>query len=114
MLKIIPMTRNSSEDIYRGKALSCTCIQHRTLADALAEIKRITPALILLDLGLPDANTLEAVHRLRVVAPDVAIVLLSGRENEELAISALQHGVQDYRCKDRVDGRSLLRALRYR
>ena len=46
-------------------------------------------------------------------APHVPIILLTGRDDEELAIRAAQQGGQDYLVKGQVDGRLLARTLRY-
>ena len=59
---------------------------------------------VLLDLSLPDAARLEALMQLRAAAPDVPIVILSGLQDELLAVKAVQEGAQDYLVKGRVDG----------
>jgi diguanylate cyclase (GGDEF)-like protein/PAS domain S-box-containing protein len=69
--------------------------------------------IILLDLGLPDAEGVTAVRRVRVAAPRVPLVVLTGRDDEALAAQALQEGAQDYLIKGQIDSRGLLRALRY-
>ena len=69
--------------------------------------------LILLDLGLPDAEGVTAVRRVRTAAPRVPLVVLTGRDDESLAALALQEGAQDYLIKGQIDSRGLLRALRY-
>jgi diguanylate cyclase (GGDEF)-like protein/PAS domain S-box-containing protein len=69
--------------------------------------------LILLDLGLPDVEGVTAVRRVRVAAPRVPLVVLTGRDDESLAALALQEGAQDYLIKGQIDSRGLLRALRY-
>jgi PAS domain S-box-containing protein len=69
--------------------------------------------IILLDLGLPDAHGLEAVRRAHAVAPRVPLVVLTGLDDEALAVQALQAGAQDYLIKGQIDARGLLRALRY-
>ena len=69
--------------------------------------------IVLLDLGLPDAHGLEAVHRASAAAPGVPLVVLSGLDDERVAVEALQVGAQDYLVKGQIDSRSLLRALRY-
>jgi diguanylate cyclase (GGDEF)-like protein/PAS domain S-box-containing protein len=68
---------------------------------------------ILLDLGLPDAQGLDAVRRVHAAAPRVALVILTGTDDESLAVQALQHGAQDYLVKGQIEARGLLRALRY-
>ena len=68
---------------------------------------------ILLDLSLPDAHGLETITRLRSQSAGTPIVVLTGLDNEEAAIKALEQGAQDYLIKGRVDGHLLVRALRY-
>ena len=76
------------------------------LADHIVDI-------VLLDLGLPDAQGLEAVRRARAAGPDIPLVILSGLDDERLAVEALQEGAQDYLIKGEIDARGLRRALRY-
>ena len=71
------------------------------------------PDIILLDLGLPDAQGLQAIRRARTAAPRVPLVVLTALDDESVAARALQKGVQDYLIKGQIDGRGLLRALRY-
>lgn len=71
------------------------------------------PDVILSDLGLPDCQGLEAVKRIRSVAPDVPLVVLTAVNDESLAVEAVQTGAQDYLVKGQIDGGSLWRALRY-
>src|SRR6202023_3990756 len=69
--------------------------------------------IILLDLGLADAQGLQSIRRARAVAPGVPLVVLTGLDDESLATRALQEGAQDYLIKGQIDTRGLLRALRY-
>src|ERR1700681_225018 len=48
--------------------------------------------MILLDLGLPDVQGLEAVRRSRAAAPRVPLVVLTGLDDESIAVQALQEG----------------------
>ncbi|MHB8500346.1 MAG: putative bifunctional diguanylate cyclase/phosphodiesterase [Candidatus Acidiferrales bacterium] len=68
---------------------------------------------ILLDLGLPDAQGLVAVRRAHAAAPRVPLVVLTRLEDDSLATQALQEGAQDYLIKGQTGTRGLLRALRY-
>ena len=68
---------------------------------------------VLLDLGLPDAHGLSALHRLREHAPDVPIVVLTGRVDDGSGPEALASGAQDYLVKGQVDGVGLERSVRY-
>ena len=68
---------------------------------------------VLLDLGLPDARGLEAMRPVREAAPDVPIVVLSDKEDEQLAVQAVQLGAQDYLVKGLGTGNVVARSIRY-
>jgi diguanylate cyclase (GGDEF)-like protein/PAS domain S-box-containing protein len=72
-----------------------------------------TVDIILLDLGLPDAQVLGAVRRAHKVAPRTPLVVLTGLDDESLASQALKEGAQDYLIKGQIETRGLMRALRY-
>jgi diguanylate cyclase (GGDEF)-like protein/PAS domain S-box-containing protein len=69
--------------------------------------------IILLDLRLPDAQGLEVVRRTRKAAPLVPMVVLTGLDDESMALQTLQEGAQDYLIKGQIESPGLLRALRY-
>jgi serine phosphatase RsbU (regulator of sigma subunit) len=70
-------------------------------------------ACVLLDLGLPDATGLGALERLRDAQAGAAIVVLTGDGDEERGTAAVGAGAEDYLVKGQVDGRVLVRAVRY-
>ncbi len=69
--------------------------------------------LVLLDLNLPDASDLDAIHGIQSVYSDGPVVVLTGLDDEETALRALRQGVQDYLVKDRMDPDTLRRVVRY-
>jgi two-component system cell cycle sensor histidine kinase/response regulator CckA len=69
--------------------------------------------LLLLDLSLPDEQGLNTLVRAHACAPKVPIVVLTGLDDEALAIKAVRAGAQDYLVKGRVDGDLLVRSIRY-
>jgi len=83
------------------------------LSDALALLDKEEPALILLDLNLPDSHGAETFRKVMKHSPNVPIVVLSGQDDEALAISAVHHGVQDYLVKGGFSGKQLERSIRY-
>ncbi len=83
------------------------------LSDALACLDAETPSLVLLDLNLPDSHGAETFRRIMQKAPNVPVVILSGQDDEALAIKAVHQGVQDYLVKGDITGKQLERALRY-
>ncbi len=84
-----------------------------TLGEArnMLDVRRFD--VILLDLSLPDAQGLETVRGGLEAARGVPVVILTGRDDEELALRILDLGVQDYLVKGRHDADALLRALRH-
>lgn len=68
---------------------------------------------VLLDLSLPDSQGFETFASLSSQAPQVPIIMLTGIDDEQLAIQAVRGGAQDYLVKGRVDGELLARAVRY-
>lgn len=84
-----------------------------TLAEALTALAQKQIDVVLLDLSLPDADGLATFTSLHEAAPSVPVVVLSGLEDEELALTAVQHGAQDYLVKGTVGAESLSKAIRY-
>lgn len=84
-----------------------------TLAQALSRISAGPVDLILLDLSLPDSKGLETFRSANAAAPEVPIIVLSGLEDEELAIQTVHEGAQDYLNKRDIDSRLLARAIKY-
>ena len=68
---------------------------------------------ILLDLSLPDSEGLDTFAQVHARAPQVPIIVLTGLDDESLAVKAVREGAQDYLVKGQVDGRLLVRAIRY-
>lgn len=68
---------------------------------------------VLLDLGLPDSQGFATFESVREHAPHSAIIVLSGLDDQVIALKAMQSGAQDYLVKADVDRRSLVRSIRY-
>ena len=69
--------------------------------------------LIILDLTLPDATGIETVTRTSQIAPESAIIVLTGINDEDLAVKAVQEGAQDYLVKGHADVKVLERVILY-
>ena len=83
------------------------------LSAGLEELSTGKVDVVLLDLSLPDSHGLETFTTAQSRAPDVPIILLTGLDDEELAVQAVQKGAQDYLVKNQVEGQVLARSLRY-
>ena len=84
-----------------------------SLADAVARLKAADFDAVLLDLGLPDSSGLETLSRLQRAAGNSAIVVLTSRDDDALAVAAVHAGAQDYLVKSTTDAQLLERSLRY-
>jgi diguanylate cyclase (GGDEF)-like protein len=83
------------------------------LGEALEELDRLGFDVVLLDLSLPDSSGFETVERVRMAVPQMPVVVLSGRDDEQIALRALQGGAEDYLVKGQGDGDLIARAIRY-
>ncbi len=68
---------------------------------------------VLLDLSLPDSQGLATLARIHAEARDVPVVVLTGLDDERLAIRAVHEGAQDYLVKGQIANSVLVRAIRY-
>jgi PAS domain S-box-containing protein len=101
----------------------CQITPVMTLAAAIAQLSippqqnptSPTPLfdVILLDLSLPDSQGITSFLKIRDRVPNIPIVVLTGLDDQTLAISAMQQGAQDYLIKGQVDSNLLLRSIRY-
>jgi two-component system, cell cycle sensor histidine kinase and response regulator CckA len=99
--------------LLRTPSATLRCGHVARLAEALEYLKTQRPEVILLDLNLDDSCGYETFHRVREASPRAAILVLSGSDDEELAIRTVRDGAQDYLVKGSFDGKLLLRAIRY-
>ena len=70
-----------------------------TGAQAVAETQRLQPDLVLLDIHLPDINGLDLMHRLREVAPELDVLVISAAREVETVRKALRGGIIHYLIK---------------
>jgi diguanylate cyclase (GGDEF)-like protein/PAS domain S-box-containing protein len=102
------------EIFNEDRSLGAEFIHVECMGAAEKYLARHAVDIILLDLGLPDARGLEAVRRARAAAPGVALMVLTGLDDESLAAHSIQEGAQDYLVKDSYGSpRGLLRTLRH-
>jgi len=79
--------------------------------DAAAALPSIEADCVLLDLGLPGLAGLEALDRIAGAARGTPIVVLTGRDDDRLALEAMRRGAQDYVTKRGLDGATIWRAI---
>jgi PAS domain S-box-containing protein len=83
------------------------------LGDGLEQAEKNPPDLIISDLGLPDSHGLDTVTKILLAIPHIPVVVLSGFDDEAIAIKAVQSGAQDYLVKGQIDNSQLERSIYY-
>src|SRR5438477_1104816 len=94
-----------------------------TLPFALSHFTALEPGLrqltengfdvLLLDLTLPDTSGLETYTRAHAASPATPIIVLTGLDDQKIALQAVREGAQDYLVKGHVDGKMLVRVIQY-
>jgi two-component system cell cycle response regulator len=101
------------EFLTESRLTRFTLVNETRLGAGLMRLKADAIDAVVLDLSLPDSAGLDTVERVHTECPQVPLVVLTGREDEELGIRAVQVGAEDYLVKGKVDGDLLRRSLRY-
>ena len=111
------------EILREVKTTRCQITPVMTLAAAIEQLSLTIPSsqapppptfdIILLDLSLPDSQGIDSFLVLRDRSQHIPIVVLTGLDDQNLAILAMQQGAQDYLVKGEVDSNLLLRSIRY-
>jgi len=83
------------------------------LARGLEFLASEKPGLVLLDLSLPDSHGLDTFARVYAHSPTVPIIVLTGNDDQTVALTAVKTGAQDYLVKGKLDRELLVRAMHY-
>ncbi len=70
-----------------------TCLDAKTLFEKAA---RVPPALVLLDIWLPDVDGLEVLNKLRKEYPETSVIMMSGHAGITSAVTAIKKGASDF------------------
>ena len=85
----------------------------RTLTRGCSALGESAWSCVLLDLGLPDGDGIESVDEVVRAAPEVPVIVLTGRTEDALGEVAVRHGAQDYLSKGSTSRELLAQAIRY-
>jgi PAS domain S-box-containing protein len=99
--------------LLRSASSTLQCRHVTQLAEALTYLEAEPLDVILLDLNLEDSAGYDTFYRVQQAAAKAAVLVLSGSDDEELAIRTVREGAQDYIVKGSFDGRLLQRSIRY-
>ncbi len=92
-------------------SFNLACVEQ--LESGLEHLAKEKTDVILLDLNLPDSQGLNSFIKIYNRRKNIPIIILTGTDDEELAINAVRKGAQDYLVKSKVDGNLLVRAFLY-
>ncbi len=84
-----------------------------TLAEAASYLETRTADCVVVDLGLPDAQSLKSMQTLSSCSPTVALLVLTDSEDDGLGMSTIETGPSDYLSKRMLEGRLLVSSIRF-
>jgi diguanylate cyclase (GGDEF)-like protein len=105
------LLRESSSASKVGQSYEIVTVT--TLQSALDLMVESAFDAILMDLNLPDSSGLESLEKATDTTTDVPVVVITGIDDEETAVKALEKGAQDYLTKGELGGKLLSRSLTY-
>jgi two-component system, NarL family, response regulator NreC len=79
--------------------------------EAVALVQRETPDVLVMDIGMPNLNGIEAARQVAAAAPQVAVVILSMHSDESYVLRALKAGARGYLLKESAES-DLIAAIR--
>lgn len=103
------LVRLSLQESAKFYSLDCA----ERLSEGLEKLSNSRPHVILLDLNLPDSQGNEGVQQVLHKAPDVPILVLTGADDDRMAVEAVRNGAQDYIVKGQMDSHELTRAMEH-
>ncbi len=80
-------------------------------AKGLEVIKNKKPQIVLMDLGLPEMNGIEATQKVKEISPESKVIILTSHDREEEVLAALGSGASAYCLKD-IDPKTLASVIR--
>ena len=83
------------------------------LSQGLEYLATRSASLVLLDLSLPDSYGFDTFLKVYAHSPKVPIIVLTGHDDQTVALSAVKTGAQDYLVKGKLDRELLLRSMQY-
>jgi two-component system, NarL family, sensor histidine kinase UhpB len=95
------------------KAFQTACESHfcESLTEAQEWLNHQTPDMMLLDLNLPDSLDTDTLQIVSTMAKNLPIIVLTGHNNQDIALRSIQQGFQDFLRKGEFDERILEKTI---
>lgn len=101
-------------ETLEGESAGRFVLEHsKDLTEGIARLENGGVDLVLLDLGLPESTGADTFYTLKAACPGMPVIVLTGLDDEEAALSIVQAGAQDYLIKGKTEGSVLCRSIRY-
>lgn len=84
-----------------------------SIASAVEFLGQSPTDVVLLDFSLPDGQGMRLIQNIVDTDPNVPVVIFTGLDDETVGLDAVREGAQDYLVKGQIDGRLLIRTIRY-
>lgn len=97
----------------KSTGLNCRISHASFLHEAIETCKKKDFGIILLDLGLPDSFGLNTLKQMSEAAGKAALVVMTGLDDEIIALESLRQGAQDYLVKNRLTPEIIFRTIKY-
>lgn len=101
------------ESLQEEQKYHFECFEVQSLKAALGVLPHYDFDAVLLDLNLPDSAGLDTVRKITNQLPDTAVIVLTGLEDDELALQAVRYGAQDFIEKSQLVKSTLGKSIRY-
>ncbi len=100
-------------ELLRSSGINFNLTQVSTLKETLVLCLDHIFDIILLDLGLPDSFGLETLKKIQVFRIKSPVIVMTGLDDEDIALASLREGAQDYLVKNRLTSDYILRSIKY-
>ncbi len=67
--------------------------------EALEQVEKFLPSLVLLDIKLPDGGGLDILQDIKDTHPEMEVIMITGLADKEIALESIRRGAADYICK---------------
>lgn len=101
------------KELLLEKAALFKIIHVDIVSDAIKSLQENNFDLVLLDLSLPDSSGIDTFRKIQIQSPDLPIILLTGLDDETLALKSIQEGAQDYLVKGQINSKILIKSICY-
>lgn len=101
------------ETLKSGEFYRYEFVHRENLKDGIEYLTKGQTDVVLLDLSLPDSQGFDTFRRVNTTFTDVSVIVLTGVDDQELALRAMQEGAQDYLVKGEINEKLFTRSIRY-